>query len=111
VFPALVYLLFGSSRHLGVGPSPLVCLLTGATASSWCSSPAYPTLSLQESYVGNCDEEAYITLVRQFALVQGAALLLLGVFQAGFFLRFFSAPILVGFLSASAVIITPITLL
>jgi len=103
--PALVYALLGSSPHLGVGPSPLVCLLTGALSQDFCASlPALPSDAV--AYLGNCTADDYVRVVRQLALAQGTMLLLAGLVRGSWFLRFFSRPMFSGFLTATALIIS-----
>lgn len=108
-FPAMVYFVLGTSRHLGVAPSPLVALLTAAGISRWCldeSTTPLPDVPPEEGYwVGNCSETAYSTLVFKMALTQGFVMIVMGLFKAGWLLRFFSRPLMSGFLSAAALII------
>jgi hypothetical protein len=57
--PVLVYAVFGGSKDLGVGPSPLVCLLLMQFCSEVCD--AYPEVADPEDlYNGNCTEGEYV---------------------------------------------------
>lgn len=87
--PAIVYALFGTSRHMPVGPPALMALLTFTSVSAL----AEPGTS---EYIG------YALLL---ALMVGALQLAIGLLRMGFVTKFISHPVLSGFIYASAVII------
>jgi SulP family sulfate permease len=87
--PIFVYALFGSSRHLAVGPVAVVSLLVFSS----CSKLAPP---------GTAE---YIGLALMLALMVGVIQLALGVLRLGFLTNFFSHAVISGFTSAAAVII------
>jgi sulfate permease, SulP family len=90
VAPLVLYAVFGSSRVLAVGPVAVVSLMTAAAIGQFAAagSPAYWT--------------AAITL----ALLSGVMLLAMGLLRLGFLANFLSHPVISGFISASAIIIT-----
>jgi SulP family sulfate permease len=90
VIPPLVYMLFGTSRQLSVGPVALVSLLV----LSGLSEIASPD-----------NTAVFVGLAITTALLAGLIQLLMGVFRLGFLVNFLSHPVLVGFTSAAAVII------
>lgn len=90
VVPAIVYALFGTSRHMPVGPPALMALLT-FTAVSPLAEPGTPK---------------YVSLALLLALMVGVMQLALGVLRMGFVTNFISRPVLSGFVYASAVVIT-----
>ncbi|MFW6169845.1 MAG: SulP family inorganic anion transporter [Planctomycetota bacterium] len=89
VVPVLVYALFGSSRHLAVGPVAMVSLMV----ASRCSGLATP------------GSEQYIAIVLLLTLMVGAVQFVLGVLRAGFLVNFLSRAVIDGFTSAAALII------
>jgi SulP family sulfate permease len=89
IFPALLYAVFGSSRHLSVGPVAIVGLLL-ATGLSGIAEPGSPR---------------FIELAIATAFLAGLVQILLGFFRLGFMVNFLSHPVLSGFTSAAAFII------
>jgi SulP family sulfate permease len=90
IVPPLLYMVFGTSRQLSVGPVALVSLLV---------------LSGLSEVVSPDDTAAFVGLAITTALMAGIIQLLMGVFRLGFLVNFLSHPVLVGFTSAAAVII------
>ncbi|MBE7366027.1 SulP family inorganic anion transporter [Ramlibacter pallidus] len=90
IAPLLVYAVFGSSRVLAVGPVAVVSLMTAAAIAPHAAagSPAY--------------WEAAMAL----ALLSGGMLLAFGLLRLGFLANFLSHPVISGFISASALVIT-----
>ncbi len=89
VLPLIIYALFGTSRHLAVGPVAMVALLV-ASGVAVLAEPGSPE---------------YIELVITLALMIGVIQLLMGVFRLGFLTNFMSHPVISGFTSAAALII------
>ncbi|SFQ13350.1 SulP family inorganic anion transporter [Salibacterium halotolerans] len=87
--PLLLYALFGSSRHLAVGPVALSSILIFSGVSAF----AEPQSS------------NYITLVLLLTLMTGVLQLLLGLLNAGALVKFISQNVINGFTSAVAIII------
>ena len=89
IVPLILYVFFGTSRQLSVGPVALSSLLVLASLS---------ILAKPES-------DTYIVLAIVAALVTGVFQLALGVFRLGFLINFISRPVVSGFTSAAALII------
>ena len=87
--PAIIYALFGTSKHMPVGPPALMALLTFASVGA----------------IAVPGSEEYIGYVLLLALMVGVLQLGLGFLQMGFLTNFISHPVLSGFIYASAVII------
>lgn len=87
--PAIIYALFGSSRHLSVGPVALVSILVFSSVSILASPGS----------------EEYISLVLILMLLIGLIQLLLGILRLGFLVKFISSEVMNGFISAAAIII------
>ena len=88
ILPILLYAIFGSSRHLAVGPVAMVSLLVAAGVGSLTS-----------------DMNTYIQLAILLAFMVGSLQFLMGVFRLGFLVNFLSHPVVSGFTSAAALII------
>jgi SulP family sulfate permease len=88
--PALVfYALFGSSRHLIVGPMSATAALSAGIIAGYADP-------------GGAD---YVALTAALALVVGAVALLAGILRLGFLAGFISGPVLTGFIGGLALTI------
>jgi len=90
ILPLVAYACFGTSRTLAVGPVAVVSLMTAAAAGA----------------VAEQGTEGYLEAAIALALLSGLFLLLMGLFRLGFIANFLSHPVISGFVSASAIIIT-----
>lgn len=90
LMPLLVYSLLGTSRQLAMGPVAMDSLLVAA--------------GLGVLAVSGVDE--YIALAILLTFMVGTIQLLLGFFRMGFLVNFLSKPVISGFTSAAAIIIT-----
>jgi SulP family sulfate permease len=90
VAPLFAYTLFGSSRVLAVGPVAVVSLMTAAAVAEVV--PAGSGLQWQ----------AALTL----AFLSGLVLLAMGLLRLGFIANFLSHPVISGFITASALLIS-----
>ncbi|MEM9921589.1 MAG: solute carrier family 26 protein [Bacteroidota bacterium] len=89
IIPPILYVIFGTSRHLMVGPVALDSMLVAAGLG---------TLAIE----GTAE---YIQLAILLALCVGLIQLTMGVFRLGFLVNFLSRPIITGFTAAAALII------
>lgn len=89
MLPMLVYALFGSSRHLSVGPVSLDSIIVAAGIGGLLGT----------------SEGDYVRMAIVLALMVGAIQLSLGLLRMGFVVNFLSSPVLCGFTIAAAVII------
>jgi len=87
--PLVLYAVFGTARHLAVGPVAMISLLVFASCSQ-LATPGTPE---------------YIQLTIVMAGLSGLILLILGVMRAGFLVNFISDSVIHGFTSAAAIII------
>lgn len=88
MLPMFLYALFGSSRHVSVGPVSLDSILVAIAIAALAQSGT----------------DQYITMVVTLALMIGAIQLLMGLFRIGFLVNFLSHPVLLGFMAAAAAI-------
>ena len=89
LLPPLVAVLFGSSTRLSVGPAALTCVLTAASLSG-LAEPA---------------SAQWVMLAVWLTLMSGLIQLALGAGGLGWMLNLVSAPVLMGFTQAAALLI------
>lgn len=90
IAPLLAYAVFGSSRVLAVGPVAVVSLMTATALAPHAAAGS----------------AGYWAAAMTLALLSGLMLLGLGLLRLGFLANFLSHPVISGFISASAVVIT-----
>ncbi len=90
LFPLLVYALLGTSRHLSVGPVAVTSLLVIAGIGG-LAEPMTPE---------------YIELVLICGLMVGVFQIIMAILRLGFSINFLSHPVIAGFTSAAAVIVS-----
>ena len=88
--PQIIYAFLGTSRQLAVGPVAMDSLLVAAGLGA---------LSI-------VDSNQYIQMAILLALTIGAIQFLLGLLKMGFIVNFLSKPVISGFTSAAAIIIS-----
>ena len=88
--PQIVYTIMGTSRQLAVGPVAMDSLLVAAGLGAL-------------SIVGTAE---YIQMAILLSLMVGIIHLILGIFKMGFFVSFLSKPVISGFTSGAALIIS-----
>ena len=86
ILPLVAYVIFGSSRHLTVGPTAVVSLITAA---------AIATLPEGQRVVG----------AAALALMVGGFLVVLSVFKAGTIMNFVSRPVVQAYITGAALLI------
>ena len=91
--PLLGYAVFGSSRHLVVGPDATMATLTAATVAP---------LAIVD---GSTDPARYAALAAALALTMGVILVLAGMLRLGFVADFFGKPVLLGYINGIALTI------
>lgn len=89
VVPAIIYVIFGSSFHLSVGPTAVLSILVASSIGQ----------------LTDTGTQTYIELTILLALIIGLIQLLLGFFRLGFLVNYLSHPVISGFTSAAAVMI------
>lgn len=89
VIPLLVYPVFGTSRHLSVGPVAVDMLIVAAGVTM-IAGPGSPD---------------FIGLVILLTMMTGILQLLMGTFRMGALFNFFSRPVIAGFTMAAPIII------
>ncbi len=87
--PLVLYAIFGTSRHVSVGPSSAVAVMVAATVAPLATG----------------DGERFIALAAGLALLVGGILLAAGIARLGFVSEFMARPVLAGFIMGLALII------
>ncbi len=88
IAPLLLYTVFGTSRHLFVGPSSTVAILSAATIAPLAS-----------------DTDDFIVLTAALAIIVGVILIVAGIARMGWVSEFLSKPVLDGFVIGLALIV------
>ena len=86
MLPVLVYAMFGSSRQLIVGPDAATCAMIAALLMPIAAG----------------DPHYYLQLTAALTITTGLLMVLGGFGKLGFFVHFFSRPVLVGYLNGIA---------
>jgi len=89
ILPLVAYTVFGSSRALSVGPVAVISLMTATAIAG----------------LGLTDPAHIVSAAMTLALMSGLFLVLMGILRLGFLANFLSHPVIVGFISASGVLI------
>ena len=90
ILPLVIYSLFGSSNFLSVGPVAITSLMVAST--------------IAETSAGGFTGGA-IVVGLMLALISGLILLMMGLARLGFLVNFISHPVIIGFISAAAILI------
>ena len=87
--PPVVAALWGSSRHLATGPVAMASLISATTVGTLAAA----------------DGDSYMAYSILLALMVGVIRLLMGVLRLGNLVNFLSAPVVIGFANAAAIVI------
>ncbi|XP_053321669.1 pendrin-like [Spea bombifrons] len=106
-FPILTYFFLGTSRHISVGPFPVVSLMVGTVVLSMAPDEKFMMLSnstgLNKTVIDTVARDAARVLVSgTLSFLIGIIQLALGVLQIGFIVRYLADPLVGGFTTAAA---------
>ena len=90
IIPTLLYSFLGSSRHLSVAPAALISILVASSVAN-----------LQPE-----SDAQYLQYVTMISFLSGVFLIIMRLLRFGNITRFISIPVISGFTSAAAIIIT-----
>ncbi|NWS88124.1 S26A3 protein, partial [Toxostoma redivivum] len=99
-FPVLVYFIFGTSRHISVGPFPVLSLMVGGVVTRLV--PDDSTGNSNSTNTSTIDNER-VMVAASVTFLSGIIQLLLGIFQFGFIVIYLSHSLISGFTTAAAV--------
>uniref|UniRef100_A0A8B9F0V9 Solute carrier family 26 member 3 n=1 Tax=Amazona collaria TaxID=241587 RepID=A0A8B9F0V9_9PSIT len=97
-FPALVYFIFGTSRHISAGPFPVLSLMVGGAVVR-----LVPDDSEMTSTNTSAINEERVMVAASVTFLSGVFQLLLGILQFGFIVIYLSQSLISGFTTAAAV--------
>ncbi|XP_008565589.1 PREDICTED: pendrin [Galeopterus variegatus] len=107
-FPILTYFIFGTSRHISVGPFPVVSLMVGSVVLSMAPDENFMTSSSNETALNTTvvDSEARdaarVLIASALTLLVGILQLIFGCLRIGFIVRYLAVPLVGGFTTAAA---------
>ncbi|XP_047924516.1 chloride anion exchanger [Anser cygnoides] len=99
-FPALVYFIFGTSRHISVGPFPVLSLMVGGVVVRLV--PDSSTGNGTSTNMSIINEER-VMVAASVTFLSGIFQLLLGILQFGFIVIYLSHSLISGFTTAAAI--------
>ncbi|NXN90472.1 S26A3 protein, partial [Bombycilla garrulus] len=99
-FPVLVYFIFGTSRHISVGPFPVLSLMVGAVVTRLVPDDSFTNGNYTNTTA--IDNERVI-VAASVTFLSGVIQLLLGIFRFGFIVIYLSQSLISGFTTAAAV--------
>ncbi|XP_060100523.1 pendrin [Heteronotia binoei] len=107
-FPILTYFFLGTSRHISVGPFPVVSLMVGSVVLSMAPDENFlmldsNTTGLNKTVVDIEARDAERVLIAStITFLVGIIQLVLGALQIGFIVRYLADPLVGGFTTAAA---------
>ncbi|XP_036616126.1 pendrin [Trichosurus vulpecula] len=107
-FPILTYFFFGTSRHISVGPFPVVSLMVGSVVLSMAPDEQFVVLSPNGTVdnITGVDSDARdaerVLIASTLTVLVGIIQLILGCLQIGFIVRYLADPLVGGFTTAAA---------
>lgn len=102
-FPVVIYFFFGTSRHISVGPFPVLSLMVGAAVLRIV--PDSPNNSNNNGTETNNSliTQQRVVVAASVTVLAGIIQLLLGVFRIGFVVIYLSQSLISGFTTAAAI--------
>ncbi|XP_070950787.1 pendrin isoform X2 [Macaca nemestrina] len=107
-FPILTYFIFGTSRHISVGPFPVVSLMVGSVVLSMAPDEHFLVSSsngtvLNTTMIDTATRDtARVLIASALTLLVGIIQLIFGGLQIGFIVRYLADPLVGGFTTAAA---------
>uniref|UniRef100_A0A8C5RC15 STAS domain-containing protein n=1 Tax=Leptobrachium leishanense TaxID=445787 RepID=A0A8C5RC15_9ANUR len=106
-FPILTYFFLGTSKHISVGPFPVVSLMVGTVVLSMAPDEKFLTASnvtgLNSTVIDTVARDAARVVVSgTLSFLIGIIQLAMGVLQIGFIVRYLADPLVGGFTTAAA---------
>ncbi|XP_072616066.1 pendrin isoform X2 [Vulpes vulpes] len=107
-FPILTYFIFGTSRHISVGPFPVVSLMVGSVVLSMAPDEHFHISSgngtaFNATVIDYAARDAARVLIAStLTLLVGIIQLIFGGLQIGFIVRYLADPLVGGFTTAAA---------
>ncbi|XP_059510547.1 prestin isoform X2 [Stegostoma tigrinum] len=105
VFPVLLYMVFGTSRHVSVGPFAVISLMVGGVVIRLTPDQMFDVTSMNATnYTGFHETRAAVRvkIAAATAFLSGIMQLCLGLIQFGFVVVYLAEPVVRGFTAAAA---------
>uniref|UniRef100_A0A452SLB9 Solute carrier family 26 member 3 n=1 Tax=Ursus americanus TaxID=9643 RepID=A0A452SLB9_URSAM len=104
-FPVLVYFFLGTSKHISVGPFPVLSMMVGAVVAKLSPSESTTTVEISNSSISNdsSTDEYKVMVAATVTVLSGIIQLLMGVLRFGFVVIYLSESLISGFTTAAAV--------
>ncbi|KAJ7329591.1 hypothetical protein JRQ81_015765 [Phrynocephalus forsythii] len=100
-FPVIMYFFFGTSRHISVGPFPVLSLMVGAAVLRVV--PEQPTSNSTLTNNSSLLDQERVVVAASVTVLAGIIQLLLGIFRIGFVVIYLSQSLISGFTTAAAI--------
>ncbi|CAL1569187.1 unnamed protein product [Knipowitschia caucasica] len=100
-FPVIIYFFLGTSRHISVGPFPVLCLMIGSVVTRIVPDEG-PPMNIT-GFEGLSRDEQRVLVASSISFLAGIMQLAMGVFQVGFVVLYLSDTLVSGFTTAAAV--------
>ncbi|XP_063290985.1 pendrin-like [Pelobates fuscus] len=101
-FPVLIYAFMGTSRHLSIGPFPVVCLMVGSIVLSMAPDEKFPLGENSTKIDIEKRDQTRVLICGTACFLSGIIQLALGILQIGFIVRYLGEPLVGGFTTAAA---------
>nr|XP_003407255.1 pendrin [Loxodonta africana] len=104
-FPILTYFIFGTSRHISVGPFPVVSLMVGSVVLNMAPDEHFisnETTSNATVIDFAARDKERVLIASTLTLLVGIIQLIFGGLQVGFIVRYLADPLIGGFTTAAA---------
>uniref|UniRef100_A0A8C0F7Z4 SLC26A/SulP transporter domain-containing protein n=1 Tax=Bubo bubo TaxID=30461 RepID=A0A8C0F7Z4_BUBBB len=98
-FPILTYFFLGTSRHISVGPFPVVSLMVGSVVLSMAPDENF---LIDGSNATGTNDAQRVLIASTLTFLVGILQVIFGVLQIGFIVRYLADPLVGGFTTAAA---------
>ncbi|XP_015746211.1 chloride anion exchanger [Python bivittatus] len=99
-FPVVIYFFFGTSRHISVGPFPVLSLMVGGAVINMVQDePGSTNAQMNNSSLN----QERVMVAASVTVLAGIIQLLLGAIRVGFIVIYLSQPLISGFTTAAAI--------
>ncbi|XP_015255622.1 PREDICTED: chloride anion exchanger [Cyprinodon variegatus] len=100
-FPVVIYFFLGTSRHISVGPFPVLCLMIGSVVTRLVPDEG-PAANIT-GFEGLTRDEQRVLVASSITFLAGIMQLAMGLLQVGFVVMYLSDTLVSGFTTAAAI--------
>ncbi|XP_029019300.1 chloride anion exchanger-like [Betta splendens] len=100
-FPVIIYFFLGTSRHISVGPFPVLCLMIGSVVTRLVPDEGLP-MNIT-GFEGLSKDEQRVMVAYSVTFSTGIMQLAMGMLQVGFVVMYLSDTLVSGFTTAAAI--------